>query len=108
MAGNETLKQGIGRNQMKYPCVELYFEMEPGPLHIRIWLKTNNQLKDGAIDLAYYLEMDEIKATIQRQKIVEKERMVRLLSAIDSISAFQVTYRHDMNCTGVVVYREWP
>lgn len=93
---------------MKYPCVELYFDMDVGPLNIRIWLKTNNQLKDGAIELTHHLEMDEVKATIQRQKIVDKERMVRLLSAIESISAFQVTYRHDINHTGTVVYREWP
>jgi hypothetical protein len=93
---------------MKFPCVELYFEVETGPLDIRIWLKTDNELKDGALSLAHYMTMDGIKHSILARQFSDKERAIRFLAESPSIAAFQVTYRHDMNRTATVVYREWP
>lgn len=93
---------------MKHPCVELYFEMEAGPLDIRIWLKTNDILTDGRVGTSTYFNKDGLVKSIRNMKCVDKEEMVKFLEMQNTISAFQVCYRHDMHRTAVIVYREWP
>jgi hypothetical protein len=93
---------------MKFPCVELYFEVEVGPLDIRVWMKTNNELKDGVVPLHHYIEMDKLKGMLIGRGFVDMDKAVRFLSREESVAAFQVTYRHDMNRTATIVYREWP
>lgn len=93
---------------MKHPCVELYFELEPGPLHIRIWLKTNDALVDGRVSASVYRVRDSLEKSIRNMRCVTMEPMVEFLEMQNSISAFQVCYRHDNTQTSVVTYREWP
>lgn len=93
---------------MKHPCVELYFEMETGPLDIRVWLKTNDTITEGRVSAAAYLVKDGLVLSILTMKCVNKEEMIEFLEMQNYISAFQVCYRHDHHRTGVVVYREWP
>lgn len=93
---------------MKHPCVEVYFDLETGPLDIRIWLKTDDVLVNGRIDSSIYLIQDGLINTILVMKCADKEAMIEFLEKQKAISAFQVCYRHDHHRTSVVVYREWP
>jgi methionine synthase I (cobalamin-dependent) len=93
---------------MHHPCVELYFEVEVGALDIRIWLKTDNFLQEGAIPISFYDKIAHIKAGILGLKCSEKEKVVQYLESMSGIAAFQVCYRHDMNRVATIVYREWP
>lgn len=93
---------------MKHPCVELYFEVETGPLDIRIWLKTNDTTTEGRVSERAYLLQDSLLKSIFMMRCVNKEEMIQFLEVQNGISAFQVAYRHDGRRTGIVVYREWP
>lgn len=91
---------------MNYPCVELYFDVETGPLFIRVWMKTNNILHEGDVETKYVIECSEVKSSILRQGFQRLEDAVIHLSNINTISAFQVGYRSELNNPAVVVYME--
>lgn len=93
---------------MKHPCVELYFELETGPLDIRIWLRAGGTILDGRVDPVVLVRKDSLVKSIQNMKCVSMDSMVEFLEMQNIISAFQVCYRHDMHRTAVIVYREWP
>lgn len=80
---------------MKWPRVELSFDVETTDCYITVWISTDNLLRAGDVALPFKERAELVRSNLVKQTHASKETLTMFLENHPAVTRFRISMRDD-------------